>query len=70
VTRLVAVLAEDVDAEASFPVHLLLKTDKRVGRHRIRHFDRHVPNAAQIVGLPAVDGLVALKVVTPSPGGQ
>jgi hypothetical protein len=57
------VLAHNLDAEASFPVRLLLKTDERVGRHRVRHFDRHVANAAQIVRLPAVDGLVTLGVM-------
>src|SRR4249919_1042907 len=45
------VLAYDFDVEASFPVRLLLKTDERIGRHRVRHFDRHVANAAQIVRL-------------------
>jgi hypothetical protein len=34
-----------------------------MGRRRVRHFDRHVPNAAQIVRLPAVDGLVAPRVM-------
>ena len=56
------VLPEEVDVEPSFPVRLLLKTDERVSCHRVRHFDRNVPNATQIVGLPAVDGLFALGV--------
>jgi hypothetical protein len=54
------VLTQDLDVEASLPVHLLLKKDERVGRDRVRNFDRKVANAAQIVRLPAVDGLVAL----------
>jgi hypothetical protein len=46
-----------------FPVCLLLKTDERMGRHSVRHFDGYVANAAQIVCLPAVDSLVTLGVV-------
>lgn len=33
-----------------------------MSRHGVRHFDRNVPNATKIVGLPAVDGLFALGV--------
>jgi hypothetical protein len=57
------VLTHDLDVEASFPVRLLLETDELVGRHRVRHFDRHMANAAQMVRLPTVDGLIALGVM-------
>jgi hypothetical protein len=57
------IVAQDLDAKASLLVRLQLGTDELVGCHRVRYFNRHVANAAQIVRLPAVDGLVALGVL-------